>query len=109
MATRNPAGIARVFNDLSSELNSQVFVASHSPLILASAEPVFQQEIDKLHSLETTASGKVVFEELPFIPRGRADEWLRSRAFGMSEPRSGPAADAIKRVKELQEREVIEP
>ena len=98
-----------VFNDLSSELNSQVFVASHSPLILASAEPVFQQEIDKLHSLETTASGQVVFEELPFIPRGRVDEWLRSKAFGMSEPRSRPAADAIKRAKELQESETIKP
>lgn len=98
-----------VFNDLSSELNSQVFVASHSPLILASAEPVFQQAIDKLHSLETTVSGQVVFEELPFVPRGRVDEWLRSKAFGMSEPRSRPAADAINQAKQLQESEVVKP
>ncbi len=96
-----------VFNDLSSELNSQVFVASHSPLVLASAEPVFRQEIDKLHSLETTASGQVLFEELPFIPRGRADEWLRSKAFGVDEPRSRPASEAIKRAKQLQESEVV--
>jgi len=98
-----------VFNDLSSELNSQVFVASHSPLILASAEPVFRPESDKLHSLETTVSGQVTFDELPFIPRGRADEWLRSRAFGMNEPRSRPAAEAINRAKHLQESEVVDP
>ena len=96
-----------VLNDLSSELNSQIFVATHSPLVLASAEPVFRQEADKLHSLETTASGKVVFEELPFVARGRVDEWLRSRAFGMNEPRSKPAAEAIRLAKELQEKEVI--
>jgi hypothetical protein len=98
-----------VFNDLSNELNSQVFVASHSPLVLASAEPIFRREIDKLHSLETTASGKVVFEEIPFIPRGRADEWLRSKAFGVDEPRSRPAAEAIKRAKQLQASEVVDP
>ena len=91
-----------VFNDLSTELNSQLFVASHSPLVLASAEPVFRKEIDKLHALETTASGLVTFEELPFIARGRVDEWLRSRAFGLHEPRSRPAADAIARAKQLQ-------
>jgi hypothetical protein len=97
-----------VFNDLSSEeLNSQIFVASHSPLVLASAEPVFQQQIDKLHSLETTVSGQVLFEEVPFTRRGRVDDWLRSKAFGMSEPRSLPAADAIKRAKELQDSELI--
>lgn len=98
-----------VFNDLSSELNSQIFIASHSPLILASTEPVFRKEIDKLHSLETTPSGQVIFEELPFIPRGRVDEWLRSKAFGMSEPRSRPASDAIKLAKQLQEDEVVNP
>jgi predicted ATPase len=97
-----------VFNDLSSELNTQVFVASHSPLILASAEPVFRSEIDKLHSLETTKSGQVNFEELPFVPRGRVDEWLRSKAFGMNEPRSRPASDAISRAKQLQECEVVD-
>lgn len=96
-----------VFNDLSTELNSQLFVASHSPLVLASAEPVFRQEIDKLHALETTVSGRVTFDELPFIARGRVDEWLRSRAFGLQEPRSRPAADAIARAKELQESENI--
>jgi hypothetical protein len=98
-----------VLNDLSSELNSQVFVASHSPLILASAEPVFRQEMDKLHSLETTQSGQVVFEELPFVPHGRADEWLRSKAFGMNEPRSQPAAEAIRQAKKLQELQEINP
>jgi hypothetical protein len=97
-----------VFNDLSSELNCQVFVASHSPLVMASAEPVFRQEIDKLHALETTMSGEVTFEELPFIPRGRVDEWLRSKAFGMNEPRSRPAADAIDRAKRLQEAESVD-
>ncbi len=98
-----------VFNDLSSELNSQVFVASHSPLVLASAEPVFRQEIDKLHALETTSSGQVTFEELPFIARGRVDEWLRSKAFGLQEPRSRPAADAIARALQLQESESVTP
>lgn len=96
-----------VFNDLSSELNSQVIVASHSPLVLASAEPVFRAEIDKLHTLDTTSEGEVIFEELPFIARGRVDEWLRSRAFGRTEPRSVPASDAIGRAKSLQEADAV--
>src|SRR5438876_7838885 len=55
-----------VGTDLSPELSIQLIVATHSPLVLASSEPVFDAEQDKLFHLDISASGKVSFREMPF-------------------------------------------
>jgi predicted ATP-binding protein involved in virulence len=91
-----------VVDELARDLVAQIHLATHSPLVLASAEPRFQEDRDKL--LHLRLDGKnVVLEELPFAKRGRADLWLMSQAFDLDQPRSVPASEAIEAAKRLQE------
>ena len=77
--------LLKVSGILSSELEMQLMVATHSPLALASAEPVCDATIDKLFQLEATQSGKVVFEESPFVRYGLVDSWLTSDLFDLQQ------------------------
>ncbi len=87
---------------LSSKLEMQFMIATHSPLVLASAEPVFNSLIDKLFHLDTKHGGKVTFSEMPFLKYGLADSWLRSKVFDLGQARSRDAEEAIKRAIALQ-------
>src|SRR5260370_1524038 len=87
---------------LSWELTPQIHLATNSPMVMASAEPLFNEETDELHHLKL--SGKnVVLEELPFMRRGTADRWLMSDVFELPLARSVDAERAIKDAKTLQE------
>jgi hypothetical protein len=90
-----------VASSLSSVLTAQLHVATHSPLVMASAETVFEEQTDALHHLKL-AGRDVVLEELPFVKRGRTDRWLMSDVFGLSQARSLPAEQAIEEAKALQ-------
>jgi hypothetical protein len=70
-------------------------------MIMASTETVFDEDIDDLHHLKLEGQ-KIILEELSFIKRGRADLWLMSEVFGLSQPRSLPAEQAINDAKRLQ-------
>jgi len=91
----------KVAAGLSSAVKPQLHVATHSPMVLASAETVFDDRCDELHHLKLE-DGNVILEELPFIKRGRADLWLVSDAFGLGQARSLPAERAIEDAKALQ-------
>lgn len=91
-----------VMGRLASSLSPQVHLATHSPLVMASAEPVFDPAVDNLHHLKLEGRD-VLLEELPFTKRGRADLWLMSDVFGLEQPRSLPAENAIKEAKALQD------
>jgi len=93
--------IMKVAAGLSSAVKPQLHVATHSPMVLASAETVFDDRCDELHHLKLE-DGNVILEELPFIKRGRADLWLVSDAFGLGQARSLPAERAIEDAKALQ-------
>lgn len=91
-----------VSSDLSDELSLQLLVATHSPLVLASGEPVFNEITDKLFHLEIKKSGKVTFNEIPFIRYGNVNSWLTSSIFGLAQARSPQAEDAIMSAIRLQ-------
>ncbi len=93
--------LMEVVAQLSSEVLPQVYIATHSPLVMASVETIFNKDTDDLHHL-ALVNRQVVFEELPFVKRGGADMWLMSDVFGLSEARSVPAEDAINDAKTLQ-------
>jgi hypothetical protein len=93
--------IIKVASGLSRAVKPQIHVATHSPLVLASVETVFDSEHDDLHHLKLVG-GEVVLEEIPFVKRGRADLWLVSEAFGLGQARSLPAERAIEDAKALQ-------
>lgn len=54
------------------ELHIQFFAALHSPLILASAEPVFDEARDRLFHIDTDdgTNPQVVLKAVPFVRHG---------------------------------------
>ena len=87
--------------DLDAELAIQFFVSTHSPLILASLEPIFRTELDKLFHLEMSSSGKISFDEIPFVLHGSADSWLQSDVFGLQFAGSSEAERALRNAEKL--------
>jgi hypothetical protein len=80
---------------LMQRANIQLFASTHSPLVAASVEPVFDEEQDDLVHFER--DGTVISaREIPFAMQGDADLWLASDAFGLRYPRSAPSEAAIR-------------
>lgn len=63
---------------LSNQVQVQVIVATHSPLVLASVEPLFDDDKDALFHLHLNERGVVQLDKMPFIKRGSVDKWLIS-------------------------------
>ena len=95
-----------VREDLAEELQVQLIVATHSPLVLASVEPKFDELRDKLFHLDLLHQGlfgnEVVLNEMDFIRNGVIDNWLMSEVFELNQPRSLPAERAIEAAIKLQ-------
>ena len=91
-----------VMQALSSEVQVQMIVATHSPLVLASVEPLFDSERDSLFHLHLDDGNSVEIDNVPFVKRGPVDSWLMSDIFGLALPRSRDAEDAIEAAKDLQ-------
>src|SRR6266571_1280893 len=94
--------LMNVVKALDSEVETQLIIATHSPLVLASVEPLFNDQKDKLFHLYHEENGSVLLDEVPFITRGRVDLWLTSNIFGLKQPRSKVAEDTIEKAKALQ-------
>lgn len=90
--------------DLHDELAVQLLVATHSPLVLASAEPVFDPDRDKLFHLDMINGSKVVFKELKFALQGSSDSWLQSDVFGLQFAGSADAELALRKATQLLDR-----
>ncbi len=79
---------------LSESMSIQIVTSTHSPLVTASLEPIFDLAIDKLLHLEVT-EGAAAVREIPWAKQGDASDWLMSEAFGLAEARSTEAEHAI--------------
>jgi hypothetical protein len=99
---------------LSSDLELQLIIASHSPLVLASTESVFNVESDKLFHLETNKTGLISFQSIPFVKYGHINSWLESDVFDLGEARSNDSraiidlAINVQKKQDVEKREVIE-
>lgn len=100
--------IMNVIAELSDTLAPQVHAATHSPMVLASMETVYDPQRDALHHLKVEKE-LVELEEIAFVKRGRSDLWLMSPVFGLEQARSLPAERAIGEAKALQEVDTPEP
>jgi hypothetical protein len=87
---------------LSSDLEAQYIIATHSPLVMASAEPVFDTETDALVHLELKEDCQVSLEEIEFVKFGDVSAWLTSPVFELRHARSTDAENAIEDAKVLQ-------
>jgi hypothetical protein len=95
--------VIKVVQVLAKDVSTQIILATHSPLVLASMEPIFDAWQDKLfHLYMDFDDGSVQLNEMPFIKRGRVDRWLTSDIFGLAQPRSMEAEEAIRQANELQ-------
>lgn len=86
---------------LSIELEAQYIVATHSPLVMASSEEVFDPTIDSLIHLDLE-NGKVKLNEVDFIKFGDVSSWLTSPVFELKHARSSEAEAIIESAKALQ-------
>lgn len=72
----------------------QMLVATHSPLVAASLEPMFDINKDDLIHL-SLQSGQVVVDQGGWATQGDATNWLVSETFGLEQARSVDAEQAI--------------
>ncbi len=83
-----------VVNQLDYKMKVQVVCSTHSPLVLASLEPLFDDGHDRLFWFDL--QGKVVhFDEFPWAIQGDVVGWLTSKIFGLKQARSKEAETAI--------------
>ncbi len=86
---------------MSTMMSPQLHIATHSPMVLASVEPIFRQGDDALHHLSLFGRDAGI-ESVPFIRRGTADLWLMSDVFGLAQARSLEAEEAIQAAIDVQ-------
>jgi AAA domain, putative AbiEii toxin, Type IV TA system len=79
---------------LDPDIKVQVLTTTHSPLVLASLEPYFDEETDKLFGFDLV-DREVVLEEMPWVNMGEVDNWLTSPIFGLDRSRSKESEVAI--------------
>jgi hypothetical protein len=83
----------------------QIIATTHSPLILASLEPLFDDKQDTLFDLdlvrgENGQTPHVEIHKLPWRKRGEAGNWLTSEAFGLKSSRSLEAETLLEKANE---------
>jgi predicted ATPase len=88
---------------LIKKANIQFITATHSPLIMASIEPLFKRELDAWFDFDISRK-KVSVRNREFEKHGDADGWLTSEAFDLSSTRSIPYENLIKKASMLADR-----
>ena len=97
--------LLEIGSDLHQELAVQWIIASHSPLVMASGESIWDTDSDALFHLEMNALGQTSFGPVRFLRRGTVDSWLSSDIFEIARPGSKDRETAIEEAIELQQLE----
>ena len=79
---------------LAEEIEVQLIVSTHSPLILASSEELFDDHKDSLLHLRLDGSD-ISLRKVEYLQYGRVDRWLTSPVFELVHSRSKRAETAI--------------
>lgn len=82
----------------------QLIIATHSPLVLASAEPEFDEARDAIFNIKL-AQGQVQITQDQWSKQGDVVNWLVSDAFGLEQARSVAAEVAIEAAEALMRSE----
>lgn len=86
--------ILSVVNQIKPNITIQTLVTTHSPLVLASLEPLFDEEQDKLFLFEMQGND-VELNEIFWTKQGDTVGWLTSEIFGLKQARSQESEIAI--------------
>ncbi|MBV0934798.1 AAA family ATPase [Marinobacterium weihaiense] len=95
-----------VMEQLTRRPDVQLITATHSPLIMASVEPVFDPAQDAWFDLDLE-QGEVKLRQRDFEPMGDASNWLTSEAFDLKSSGSLANERLIKEASELLEKDTI--
>ncbi len=79
---------------MGAHVKVQLITATHSPLVMASLEPRFDEACDKVFHLDLH-DGAVSLNEWPWIKQGDVSDWLVSDLFELRQARSLEAEEAI--------------
>ncbi|MBN8422342.1 MAG: AAA family ATPase [Verrucomicrobia bacterium] len=90
------SSMLHIAKELHDQAEIQLIAATHSPLVLASAEPVFDADRDAWFDIDLERN-KVVLRKRQFVNRGEISNWLTSNAFDLKQARSKEAEDAIEK------------
>ncbi|NNB85838.1 ATP-binding protein [Corallococcus exiguus] len=86
--------LIQVIDGLARETSVQTFLTTHSPLVLASLEPFFDEEQDALFLFQLE-KGQVHLKHLPWAKQGDANDWLTSPVLGLAQARAWEAERAV--------------
>jgi hypothetical protein len=90
--------LLRIATSLHEQAEIQLIAATHSPLILASAEPWFDPTRDAWFDLDLEWN-HVVLRRRQFVRRGDVSNWLTSEAFDLKSARSLEGEKAIEQAR----------
>src|SRR5258708_3681421 len=90
-----------VVKDIEKRLEVQLLIATHSPLVMASIEPIFEEGIDALYSLDLV-NQELEAREIPYVKHGSINSWLTSEVFDLERAYSVDAERALIAAKNLQ-------
>lgn len=82
----------------SRDVPVQLLAATHSPLVLASVEPAFDQEQDCIWDFDLV-DGEVVARLYPYSRKGNVNAWLTSSVFDLKDPGSVDAEQALEKAR----------
>jgi hypothetical protein len=102
-----PALLA-VHEDLEADLQVQLLITTHSPLVLASVEPYFDETQDRLFRFDLEDKRKVTLPQIPWSKQGDTVGWLTSEVFGLQQARSREAEAAIEAAEALMRNDVMD-
>lgn len=88
--------LLNIVNSLHNRAQIQLIAATHSPLVLASAEPFFDSAKDAWFDLDLERNN-VVLRRRQFASHGEVSNWLTSEAFDLKCARSREAEQAIEK------------
>lgn len=95
--------LIEVQKHLATELEVQFIIATHSPLIMASSEAVFDVTADKLFQIKLSAeNANAELSEENYIKYGQINTWLTSPIFNLNQARATGAEQVINAAKSLQ-------
>jgi predicted ATPase len=101
------SALVEVMNSLTQKAEVQIIAATHSPLILASIEPLFDPQKDAWFDLDyqdkENAKG-VVLTRRDFELHGDVSNWLTSEAFDLPSARSLESEELLKEASALIEK-----
>lgn len=91
-------------NKLTKKAEVQLVAATHSPLIMASVEPLFNSDMDAWFDLDFEQK-KVVLRRRDFEKHGDAATWLISEAFDLKSGRAPQYETLVEEAAALLEKE----